>query len=126
MARRVHFSAQMASARALALAAAIAAGCGAKHDDETSQSANEPGVSLSICGVVDRYVAPAPPNDGSLTIDGSEWPIAQGAHLDGAELLERGANICVDAEMDTSGRITTCAAYPKSPYPWEGTPAQAQ
>src|SRR5215468_4798356 len=101
----------MASARALALAAAIAAGCGAKpNDDETSRSANEPGVSLSICGVVDRYVAPAPPHDGSLTIDGSEWPIAQGARLDGTELLERGAAICVNAEMDTSGRITTCAA----------------
>lgn len=116
----------MASARVLALAVGLftAAGCGAKADkrQDISQAVNEVGVSLSVCGVVDRYDAPAPPHEGKLTLDGVAWPIAPTANVGGANLLARGASVCIDAGLDEAGRITDCEVFPKNPDPWDGGP----
>jgi hypothetical protein len=117
----------MASGRALALAAGllVVAGCGAKATDkrqDISQAVNEEGVSLSVCGVVDRYVAPVAPHEGKLTIDDIAWSIAPTAHVGGANLLAKGAEICIVAGMDPEGRITDCEVFPKTPDPWDGGP----
>lgn len=62
---------------------------------------------LRICGRVNLYVAPTAVLAGAITVGPTALLIAAGTDI--SALVEVGANLCFDLELDTSGRITDAA-----------------
>jgi hypothetical protein len=91
--------------------ALVAAACGGHRDEDarvdvlTTENINPPGITLSLCGVVDAYVPSDGTNDGVLSVDGRTWHIVPAADITSADLLVEGQNICFSADLDTSLRI---------------------
>ena len=115
----------MASQRALALAASIAAtllaaGCGRRNAGDISQAVNGQGLSIALCGVVDLYLAPVHESEGAIIVNDQVWMIAPQARLQGTDLLEAGTPVCIDADLDIDGRITDCTFADPPPDPWTG------
>ncbi len=67
-------------------------------------------VDLTVCGVVQGYTAATATLPGSITIDGRPFVIAAGTLISNADLLIAGANVCIQAGLDASGRITAPAS----------------
>lgn len=93
-------------------------GCAVSPDDDArglGDNVNQAGLTLALCGTVDDFVAPHPPTkDGELAMEGRRWVVLSNAVVVDKELLSPGDDVCVNATMDTSGRIETCAASAKA------------
>ncbi len=106
----------------LAFAAAfLLAACGSKDEARqgVAQAVNEEGVTLALCGDVERWTPPAPPNDGALAIGSGHWAVASDARVTGTELLVPHTAVCAAAGLDAQGRIVDCAVTPRGPDPWQ-------
>lgn len=98
--------------------AAVACVPSARDDEllEPMRNANEAGLSLAMCGTVDDFEAPRPPEeDGALSIDGRRWTVLARATLDAPDLLAPGEDICIKATMDPQSRIERCAVSQRAP-----------
>jgi hypothetical protein len=98
----------------------LGAACGANGEKRqgVADAVNEVGVSLALCGVVERWVPPEPPRDGELVLERVTWPVAAGARLRGTELLVPHEAVCITAGIDGAGRIVDCEVTPRAPDPW--------
>ncbi len=116
----------MTSIRAVALASwlVLAAACSTKSGIDLSGAVNEAGVSLALCGMLERYEAPLPAKarDGMVAVGTRSWTVASDARLQGAARLVAGRPICIEANLDPNGRITDCAFNAPPPNPWPDPP----
>ena len=94
--------------RWLAIAATCAA-CSSRDrppiEHTQANGFNDPGLRISLCGTVTGFTPPSPDGDGTLILDAGAWRVARGARLRGAELLERGTDVCLAATLDPDRRI---------------------
>jgi hypothetical protein len=105
---------------ALALAAPISllAACGGKSEQETgridaaiARGSNPPGLTMTVCGTVVAYVAPAAATSGSLELDRGKWELVPAAPVAFETLLTPGSNVCVHASLDTDKRVRGVYVY---------------
>src|SRR5438067_12538867 len=110
----------MGRIRAAELGAAalfVLAACGSKDEERqgVAQAVNAAGVSLALCGEVERWVPPATGRDGQLAIGDDAWLVSADARVTGAELLVPHSAVCVTAGIDAQGRVVDCAVAPRGP-----------
>lgn len=109
---------------ALAILCAALCACGNAKDDASrgesrlARAANEPGLSVALCGTVASYTAATRAAAGRLAIDSRAWAIAPGARIVDADMLAPGADVCVDAELDASRRIVSCVVSAATDAGW--------
>lgn len=106
----------------LALAAPLFAACGGKAETETgridaaiARGSNPPGLTLTVCGKVVTYVAPAAATSGSLELDRGKWELVPAAPVAFETLLLPGADVCVHASLDTDKRVRGVYVYTPDP-----------
>ncbi len=60
---------------------------------------------VSVCGVVSAYTAATASAPGSITIGGQTFPIAANTTLNGAALINVGANLCLNGTLNALGQL---------------------
>lgn len=109
---------------ALAILCVALFACGNAKDEASrgearlARAANEPGLSVAMCGAVASYTAATRAAAGHLAIDSRAWDIAPGARVVDGDMLVRGADVCVDAELDASRRISSCVVSAATDAGW--------
>lgn len=62
-------------------------------------------VTLNVCGNVDAYTAATANTAGSITINGTTFPIAAGTTINGNNLITVGADLCFNLTVNASGQV---------------------
>lgn len=55
------------------------------------------GAKVTVCGTLEEYVKATAFDDGSLKLDGKNYPIKQGSTVDNEAYLQVGAHVCVES-----------------------------
>ncbi|MCW5853309.1 MAG: carboxypeptidase regulatory-like domain-containing protein [Anaerolineae bacterium] len=65
------------------------------------------GATVGVCGLVTDFQAATSTTPGSITIGGQTFPIAAGASLDNQNLIHVGSDLCLNAQLNAAGQIST-------------------
>ncbi|NOT62765.1 MAG: hypothetical protein HOP19_21360, partial [Acidobacteria bacterium] len=72
---------------------------------EISSGTLQSGSTVSVCGAVESYKPATNAAAGSITINGTAYPIAAEFTLAGANHIALGANMCLNASLNGGGQI---------------------
>jgi hypothetical protein len=77
--------------------------------------------TVNVCGTVSAYTPATAGAVGSLTINGTTYPIAAGVTLTGASVITTGANVCLAGTTNGAGQLTAGTATVPAGVPLSAT-----